>query len=262
MLSVLFSQEDDDAADARVKEYVEFVSQHPEIKAVDGKTGVKSMGRFIHVASYIPLSPPPATPIAATSTVIKEEMLTLLFARDAKYIHSCILSDSRDLEEITTAVGKTLNSFISEFKSPDESTESSFVRTESPVTHLVYRFLGLSKFSSTAVAVPENTAWLFLYLHQLIYEKTAIAYPTESDMHLQTKQQIQTAVNRDINALCNAKFGPGTLSKNDRANNKVLPFRLLLIFPRNLCRSSSNCAVISRASSVKPMREPSKTDFA
>ena len=260
MLSVLFSQEDDDAADARVKEYVEFVSQHPEIKAVDGKTGVKNMGRFIHVASYIPLSPPSAAPITATPIVTKEEMMTLLFARDVKYIHSCILSDSRDLEEVTAAVGKTLNSFISEFKSP--STKSSFVRTESPVTHLVYRFLGLSKFSSTAIAIPENTAWLFLYLHQLIYEKTAIAYPTKSGMHLQTKQQIQTAVNRDINVLCNAKFGPSTLSKNDRANNKVLPFHLLLIFPRNLCRSSSNCAVISRASSVKPMREPPKTDFA
>jgi hypothetical protein len=262
MLSVLFSQEDDDAADARVKEYVEFVSQHPEIKAVDGKTGVKNMGRFVHVASYIPLSPPSATPIAATPIVTKEEMMALLFARDVKYIHSCILSDNRDLEEVIAAVGKTLNSFISEFKSPDESAESSFIRTESPVTHLVYRFLGLSKFSSTAIAVPENTAWLFLYLHQLIYEKTAIAYPSESGMHLQTKQQIQTAVNRDINALCNAKFGPGTLSKNDRANNKVLPFHLLLIFLRNLCRSSSNCAVMSRASLVKPMREPPKTDFA
>lgn len=158
MLSVLFSQDDDDAANARVKEYVEFVSQHPEIKAIGGKTGVKNMGRFIHVASYIPLSPPPATPIAATPTVIKEEMMSLLFARNVKYIHSCILSNSRDLEEVIAAVGKPLNSSISEFKSPDESAESSFVRTESPVTHLVYRLFGLSKFSSIAVAIPENNS--------------------------------------------------------------------------------------------------------
>ena len=73
-------------------------------------------------------------------------------------------------------------------------------------------------------------AWLFLYLYQLIYEKTAIAHRAESGMHGQTEQQIRTAVNRDLKALSNAKFGAGALSKNDEANNKVilssLPFNL------------------------------------
>ena len=225
MLSALFTQEDD-TVDVLVREYVDFVSQHPEIKAVDRKKGVQNMGRCIHVASYIPLSPPSATLI-----VDKQEMLALLFARDVKYIYSCMLTDNRDLEEVTAAVGKTLNSFIIEFKSPDKSAQTSVVRTQSPATHLVYRFLGLSKCRSAAIDVPENSAWLFLYLHQLIYEKTAITYPTESGMHGRTKQQIQTAVNRDINALCNAKFGAGALSKNDKANNKVSPPGLLLTFP-------------------------------
>jgi hypothetical protein len=256
MLSALFSQED--VVDVLVGEYVDFVSQHQEIKAVDRKKGVQNMRRCIHVASYIPLSPPPATLI-----VNKQEMMALLFARDLKYIYSCILSDNRVLEEVTAVVGKTFNSFIIEFKSPDKNAHwTSVVGTQSPATHLVYRFLGLSKFRSAAIDVPENTAWLFLYLHQLIYEKTAIAYPTESGMHGQTKQQIQTAVNRDINGLYNAKFGAGTFSKNDKTNNKVYPPRLLLTFPRNLCRSSSSCAVMSPASSVKAIGEPSKTDYA
>jgi hypothetical protein len=147
-------------------------------------------------------------------------MMALLFARDVKYIYSCILSDNRDLEEVIAAVRKTLNSFIIEFKFPDKSSPTSVVGTQSRATHLVYRFLGLFKFRSAVVDVPENTTWLFLYLHQLMYEKTAIAYPTESGIHGQTKQQIQRAVNRDINGLCNAKFRAGTLSKNDKANNK------------------------------------------
>jgi hypothetical protein len=178
------------------------------------------------VASYIPLSPPPTAPIPN-----KDEMIALLFARDLKYIFSYILSDSRDIEDVTAAVGKTLNSFISEFKPPGKHANNYLVRTESPVTHLVYRFLGLSKFHSTTVAVPTDTAWLFLYLHQLMYEKTAIAYPAESGMPGKTKQQIQTAVNRDMKALSNAKFGVGTLSEHTVANNKVFPLRLLLTFP-------------------------------
>ena len=233
------------------------MSQHPEIKAVDVKKADKNMGRLVHVASYIPLSPPPTTPI-----INKGEMMALLFARDLKYIFFCTLSDSRDIEEVSAAVGKTLNSFISEFKPPDKNAKTTLVRTESPVAHLVYRFIGLSKFGTAAIKVPEDAAWLFLYLHQLMYEKTAIAYPTESGMHNKTKQQIQTAVNRDIKALSNAKFGPGSLSKNDEVNNKVLPPSFAADFARNRCYSFSSCAGMWRESSVMAMREMSKTDFA
>jgi hypothetical protein len=60
MLSALFSQEEEDAVDVLVREYVDFVSQHLEIKAVDREKGVQNMGRCIHIASYIPLSPPSA----------------------------------------------------------------------------------------------------------------------------------------------------------------------------------------------------------
>jgi hypothetical protein len=83
---MVFSQEDDveeTLMDVLVREYVDFVSQYPEIKAVDVKKGDNNVGRCIHVASYIPLSPPPTTPIAN-----KGEMMALLFARDLKYIFS------------------------------------------------------------------------------------------------------------------------------------------------------------------------------
>jgi hypothetical protein len=63
--------------------------------------------------------------------------------------------------------------------------------------------------------------WLFLYLHQLVYEKIATMFPDLAGMSGKTKQQIQTIVNHDINALSVAKFGHDTLSKNDRKNNKV-----------------------------------------
>jgi hypothetical protein len=74
------------------------------------------------------------------------------------------------------------------------------VRTESPVARLVYRLIGLSKVRTATIVVAEDNAWLFLYLHQLMHERTAIAYPTESGMPEKSKQQIQTIVTADMKA--------------------------------------------------------------
>ena len=87
MLSAVFEEEADvggKLVDVFVKKYVEFVSQHPEIKMVGAKTAGQNMGRCIHVASYIPLSPPLTAPID------NKEMMALLFARDLKYTFSYI----------------------------------------------------------------------------------------------------------------------------------------------------------------------------
>ena len=87
MLSAVFEEEADvggKLVDVLVKKYVEFVSQHPEIKMVGAKTAGQNMGRCIHVASYIPLSPPLTAPID------NKEMMALLFARDLKYTFSYI----------------------------------------------------------------------------------------------------------------------------------------------------------------------------
>lgn len=93
--------------------------------------------------------------------------------------------------------------------------------TNSPVIHLAYRWIGIARFQKASVAPLENLAWLFLYLHQLVYEEAALAFPDSCGMSGKTRQQIQTIVNCDINALSVAKFGQGRLSKNDRKNNKV-----------------------------------------
>ena len=131
-----------------------------------------------------------------------------------------VQSDSSDIEQVVEAVGQSLKSFITNFKSPS---------TEFPATYLVYRWIGLARSQSLSVAPPENMGWLFLYMHQLIYEQTAIAFPDESGMSGKSKQQIQTIVNHDINALLTAKFGHDVLSKNDRKNNKVDLFHSYLL---------------------------------
>jgi hypothetical protein len=85
----------------------------------------------------------------------------------------------------------------------------------------VIDFLAISKHRGTHLAAAENCSWLFLYLHQLFYEITAIAYPSECGMPGKKAQPIQTRVNRDLAALSKAKFGR-ELPRNDAKNNKVL----------------------------------------
>jgi hypothetical protein len=92
----------------------------------------------------------------------------------------------------------------------------------------VYRCLALSKLlpDHLVIGATKNMAWLYLYLHQLVYQNVAIANPDQTGMTGKSKQQIQTLVNSDINALSNGKFGQGRLSKNDAKNNKVLLLKL------------------------------------
>jgi len=124
---------------------------------------------------------------------------------------------------VTAAYGQTFRSFVEEFGADHNG---SLIHAHSPGVHLCYRFLALSKYRATAVAPAENMAWLFLFLHQLVYETTAIQYPSQCGMTGKTPQQIQARVNQDLAALSRAKFGKD-LSRNDRKNNKVrcLEFR-------------------------------------
>jgi len=93
------------------------------------------------------------------------------------------------------------------------------------------------------VGASENMAWMYLYLHQLVYQNVAIENQNQSGMTGKSKQQIQTLVNKDINSLSDAKFGQGRLTKNDRKNNKVVHlFLCLLILPRNRSCFYSNSA--------------------
>jgi hypothetical protein len=96
----------------------------------------------------------------------------------------------------------------------------TLINTSSPGLHLGYRFLTIAKHYGTTIKPAENMAWLFLFLHQLIYEVTAIEYPTQCGMAGKSKQQIKTHVNQDLEALSNTKF-PTELSKTQLKNNKV-----------------------------------------
>ena len=140
-----------------------------------------------------------------------------------------IFSDSSDIDEVTKAIGKSLNSFISDIKAPQTGVHGSYGR-DSPVTHLVYRWMALAKFQDKTLSPPETMAWLFLYIHQLVYEKTALMFPAQTGMNNKTSQQIQTLVNRDLKSLSEAKFGQNVLTKADRSNNKVNPLCLSLTF--------------------------------
>ena len=65
-----------------------------------------------------------------------------------------------------------------------------------------------SPFKKTqSTTPPKNMAWLFLFLHQLVYMERAVLYPSECRrMPGKSDQQIRTKVNQDIAALCRAKF--------------------------------------------------------
>ena len=63
-------------------------------------------------------------------------------------------------------------------------------------------------------------AWLFLFLHQLVYEITAIEYPNECGMTGKRAQQIKIQVNQDLCTLSRAKF-QDEITKDQLKNYKV-----------------------------------------
>jgi hypothetical protein len=136
-------------------------------------------------------------------------------AYESKYDIQADISDIESAESI----GQSLERFPSECQGP---------LTASPITHLAYSWIARSKFHRSGAS--ENMAWMYLYLHQLVYQNVAIENQNQSRITGKSKQQ-ETLVNKDIISLCDAKFGQGRLTNNDRKNNKV--FLCLLILPRN-----------------------------
>jgi len=145
------------------------------------------------------------------------------------YFFIWLSSDGRHVKEISQAVGKSFEAFLTQF--------TAVLQPDSPVAHMVYRWVGLARFSGSVINPPENIAWLFLYLHQLIYENTALKYAAECGLPGKTSQQIRTLVNIDLEALSDEKFS-ARLSPNNLKNNKVsLSLSVLLILLRNQCNS-------------------------
>jgi hypothetical protein len=124
------------------------------------------------------------------------------------------LISNREVNEVTVAHSQSLRSFVEKFQN------THVINASSPGLHLGYRFLAIAKHCRTALEPAENMAWLFLFLHQLVYEVTAVEYPTQCGMAGKSKQQIKTRVNQDLEALSKNKF-PTELSKEQLKNNKV-----------------------------------------
>jgi hypothetical protein len=130
------------------------------------------------------------------------------------------MADNREIGKVTVAYGQSLRSFVDKFQATHVGT---LIKASSPGLHLGYRFLAIAKHRRTTIEPAENMAWLFLYLHQLMYEVTAVEYPSQCGMAGKSKQQIKTRVNQDLEALSSSKF-PAKLSKEQLKNNKVCWF--------------------------------------
>jgi hypothetical protein len=64
----------------------------------------------------------------------------------------------------------------------------------------------LSQFASELVNPPCNLMWVFIFMHQLVYEAVAIKKPEECGFVVNAKPQtIETAVNKDLKSLLMAR---------------------------------------------------------
>jgi len=68
------------------------------------------------------------------------------------------------------------------------------------------RMCALTDFNRKVLGPPTNTVWLYLFIHQLLYEKVAIMYPADCGFE-STKgaQAVETAVNIDLKDLLIAR---------------------------------------------------------
>jgi hypothetical protein len=200
--------------DSLAKAYQNYVASDPNIKDVTDNLAKRHVKRMLHAANYVVLS----APVGVAFATQQHELLSLLFAHTPEYVSllSWLISN-RDVSKVASAYGQSLRSVVDNFQT------SHICNASSPGLHLGYRFLAIAKHRRTALEPAENMAWLFLFLHQLVYEVTAIEYPSQCGMTGKTKQQIKTRVNQDLEALSNNKF-PTELSKEQLKNNKVCWF--------------------------------------
>ena len=78
--------------------------------------------------------------------------------------------------------------------------------TAAPLAMMAARMCALTDFNRKALGPPTNTVWLYLFVHQLLYEKVAIMYPADSGFRSTTgAQAVETAVNTDLKDLLIAR---------------------------------------------------------
>jgi hypothetical protein len=196
------------------KAYKDYVASDPKIKDVNDNLAKKHAKRMLHAANYIVLS----ALVGVAFATQQHELLSLPFPHTPEYVSllSWLISN-REVSKFTVAYGQSLRSFVDKFQ------VTHVINASSPGLHLGYRFLAIARHRHTALEPAENTAWLFLFLHQLVYEVTAVEYPNRCGMAGKSKQQIKIRVNQDLEALSNYKF-PTEFSKEQLKNNKVCRF--------------------------------------
>ena len=118
----------------------------------------------------------------------KVKIISLLFATDAEYVSfPCIMSNYKEIMEVTAIVRQSLTSFIMQVIVPTTpNTENN------PVVSFDILFCQpgeISKGNGQTLPHPESIVYL-LFLHQLVYKKANLKFPTEAELASKSKQQI------------------------------------------------------------------------
>jgi hypothetical protein len=70
---------------------------------------------------------------------------------------------------------------------------------------LAARFLALKSFRNDVAEPPKNMGWIFLMLHRIIFERVATLHPEVTGLKQnESKQNVQEAINSDLQILCSA----------------------------------------------------------
>ena len=102
---------------------------------------------------------------------------------------------------------------LSQFRSALDSTLTRFIGVyqsdkllKSPSHHLSFRLLALQHLQSV-LTPPVNLSWMFLFIHQVVYEEVAIKYPRQCRVGNVAPQTIRQMVNADLLRLLEIKTG-------------------------------------------------------
>jgi len=101
----------------------------------------------------------------------------------------CFMSDCRDLSVLSQTLGKAFGDYVAE----------NGITGDSLTVNLAARLSALTAFQNDRVHAPQNMCWMFLVMHQLVYDKIAEKYPELCGYAGAPPQRIHKEVNMFIN---------------------------------------------------------------
>lgn len=107
------------------------------------------------------------------------------------------MSDCRDLSVLSQTLAKSFGDYVAE----------NGITGDSLTVNLAARLSALTAFQNDLVHAPQNMCWMFLVMHQLVYEKIAEKYPEFCGYAGAAQQRIHQAVNHDIQRIFAAALG-------------------------------------------------------